>query len=387
MQKLLPQSHIFSIQNKLIGFSVLIGVGIIAFLIFFYQSFSGSLEEEKKIQTKNLSASAMGVIQYFHHLTLSGDLKSSDAQRYAMDALGSAIYGNKGYFWINSGEGILLMQPHIPGRVGINQNEWTDTNGQFIFREFVRKAKEGGGWVTYHWPKPESQKEYPKISYVAYFAPWDWVLGTGVYLDDMQDHIFWVITKASGILFASFLVFVVAAFLIVNHFIRQLGDLAVRDALTDLYTKRFLNEIMPSILNKHQRLDDHVLAAIFMDIDHFKNVNDKYGHNWGDKVLKQIATVLMRNTRPDDYCIRYGGEEFVLVGFYGDEFSAVSTAERIRNEASKLLFSDNYVEFRITLSAGIAFHDSTNETFEETLKRADKKLYQSKEAGRNRVSI
>ncbi len=389
MQPLLPTSHRLSIQNKFIGLSVLICVGIVAFLIFFYQSFSLSLEDEKKVQTKNMSASAIGIIQYFHTLSLSGELSPADAQHYAMNAVRSAIYGDNGYFWINSCDGELLMQPHTPERVGINQIDWTDVNGQFIFREFVSKAKEGGGWVSYHWPKPESDKEFPKISYVAYFAPWDWVLGTGVYLDDMQENIFWVIAKASGILFAGFLVFVVAAFFSINYFVRQLSELAVRDGLTDLYTKRFLNEVTPSILNKHLRLTDHRLAAIFIDIDHFKKVNDTYGHKRGDIVLKKLATVMEKNTRPDDYCIRYGGEEFLLIGFFNDELSAVSTVERIRTETSKLVFNTNTNTdtFHITLSAGIAIHDSTTESFEETLERADKKLYESKAKGRNCVSV
>lgn len=387
MKKTTPKPQRSRIRRRLIGFSVLIGMGMIAFMIFIHQSFSNSLREERKAKTLHLSAAAIGVIQYFYKLELLGQVTSTQAKGYAIKALESATYGKNGYFWINSDDGELLMQPYTPERVGINQIDWADINGRLIFVEFVKTAKTGGGWVAYHWPKPGGNEEYPKISYVSYFEPWGWVLGTGVYLDDMQAHIFKVVTKASGMLFASFLVFVVIAFVVVNYFFRQLGDLAVRDALTNLHTKRFLDEISSSILKKKQRLSDQVLAIVFIDIDFFKKVNDTFGHEWGDKVLKELAVTLQDSARAEDFCIRYGGEEFVVIGFFENEAAVVAFAERIRERASQLIFSNQKTEFSITLSAGIAIHDNAKESFEDTLKRADQKLYQSKRSGRNCVSI
>lgn len=387
MLKRLPESRRLPIQNKLIGLSMLIGAGIIAFLIFFYYSFSASLQEEKKAQSKHLSESAMGVIEYFHQLAASGQLASSEAQEYAMNALKTATYGDNGYFWINSGDGDLLMQPYTPERVGINWSDLTDGKGNLVFREFVSRAKSGGDWVSYYWTKPNSRVEYPKISYVVYFAPWDWVLGTGLYLDDMQRNVLWAVIKASGILIAGFLVFIATTMFVVNYFVFQLGELAVRDTLTNLYTKRFLKEVLSAILDKNKRLTNSVLAVVFMDIDHFKTVNDSHGHDCGDKVLKQVAAVMMNTTRPDDYCIRFGGDEFVLIGFFDDETAVVNAVERIRNEAAQLNFSEKGRVFQVTLSAGIALHDGSKGSFDDTLKRADMKLYESKEAGRNRVSV
>ncbi len=387
MLKRLPESSRLPIQKKLVGLTVLIGVGIIAFLIFFYYSFSASLQDEKKAQSKHLSESAMGIIGYFHQLEVSGQLRSSEAQEYAMNALKAATYGDNGYFWINNGEGELLMQPYTPERVGINQIDWTDGKGQLVFWDFVNKAKAGGDWVSYSWPKPNSTLEYPKISYVAYFAPWDWVLGTGLYLDDMQSNILWTVLQTSGVLFVGFLLFIATTIFVVNYFVIQLGELAVRDTLTNLYTKRFLKEVQPTILDKHKRLSDSVLAVVFIDIDHFKSVNDNYGHDLGDKVLKRVSSVMMNNTRPDDYCIRFGGDEFVLIGFFDDEDAVVNTVERIRAAAAQLHFCEIGLDFHLSLSAGIALHDSEIGTFDDTLKRADMKLYESKAAGRNRVSV
>ncbi len=387
MLKRLPESRRLPIQKKLVGLTVLIGIGIIAFLIFFYYSFSASLQDEKKAQSKHLSESAMGIIDYFYQLEESGKLTSSEAQEYAKDALKTATYGDNGYFWINAVAGEVLMQPYTPERVGINQIDWTDGKGKLVFREFVSRAKAGGGWVSYFWPKPNSTQEYPKISYVVYFAPWDWVLGTGLYLDDMQSNILWTVIKASGLLLVGFLLFIATTIFVVNYFVVQLGELAVRDTLTNLYTKRFLKEVQPTIQDKHKRLSDSVLAVVFIDIDHFKSVNDTYGHDLGDKVLKRVSAVMMNNTRPDDYCIRFGGDEIVLIGFFDDETAVVNTVERIRTAAAQLHFCEIGLDFHLSLSAGIALHDSGLGTFDDTLKRADMKLYESKKTGRNRVSV
>jgi len=362
-------------------------IGIVAFVLFFYHSFSTSLEEEKKAQSKNFIESALGIVQHFHQLELSEKLSRADAQQMAMQTLDSATYGDDGYFWINDSEGKILVQPYMPNLVGLNMTNWADSTGKYIFQEFDREARKGGGWVSYTWPKLNTSKEYPKISYVAHYAPWDWLIGTGLYLDDMKSNIFWAVLRTSGVLLFGFLIFIFTTVVIINYFVHQLSELSVRDALTSLYTKRFLKEIIPTLLN-HDKVTGHHLAAIFIDLDHFKSVNDIHGHDNGDNVLQHIANVMNENAKQSDYCMRYGGEEFVLIGFFDTEMSAVNMAEMIRHQVSELRFMSDESEFGVTLSAGIALHNShSNDSFEHTLKRADMKLYEAKTAGRNRVVI
>jgi len=376
-----------SIYKRLIGVFILIIVGSFASLIFFYNSYSNSLENEKKAQSKYLSEVGIGIIEHFYQLSSSGSLTLFDAKNLAMSVLQSATYEDNGYFWINSGEGTLLMQPFTPDRVGINQTDWTDINGQHIFQEYIKKAKAGGGWVSYYWPKPHSNEEHPKISYVSYFEPWNWVLGTGVYLDDMRKNIRRTIINTSGSFLAVFIVFFTLAFLLVNVLVRQLEKLSVRDHLTNLYTKRFLDELLPTILSKHQREKNLLLAVIFIDIDHFKNINDQYGHKYGDEVLTDVAQMLVSKTRPSDFCIRFGGEEFLIVGQFANKKSIVDCAERIRGAVSLIPFKNKNIQFQLTVSAGIAIYNDSEESFDDTMKRADKMLYRSKDTGRNRVSI
>ncbi len=389
MKKLIKQTHHPRIQNKLILFLFVVGVVTIVFLIVFYQSFYTSLENERKEQMKQLSTVSMGIIHYFHDLTVAGELESSDAQKYAMNAVASATYGKGGYFWINNTKGELLMNPYTPELVGMSLLEWTDVDGNYIFKnkKFIKKAKESGDWISYYWPKPESEEKTVKISYITYFEPWDWVLGTGVYIDDMQNNIYQLIDKTVGIVFLGSLFFLAFSIFVVHYFTSKLAEVTVRDGLTEAYTKAFLNELLPTILAKKKRFNTHILAAIFFDIDFFKSVNDEHGHDCGDRVLREVVSVILNNTRPDDSCFRYGGEEFLVIGIYEDKASVIGVTERIRKEIEKLVFNEHGVEFKITISAGIAIHADETQPFDETIKHADQKMYQSKEAGRNCVSI
>lgn len=318
---------------------------------------------------------------------MSGELSKKDAQRLSMNAIKTATFGENEYFWINDGDGTLLMHPYSSEMVGTNLAKLTDGKGRYFFRQFSNTAKNGGGWVSYYWQKPNSTKKYPKISFVAYFEPWKWVLGTGIYLDDLRRNVFWTVFQASGLLIVTFFAFAVVTIFIANYFFNQLGELAIKDNLTNLYTKRFLMEVLPTITRQNERNKDRQLAVLFLDIDFFKSINDTYGHDYGDHVLIEVTKCMQNNIRPEDYCIRYGGEEFLVVGSYKDRQSVVDVAERIRKMASEIVFHHAGTDFHITLSAGIAIYKQGEETFTETLKRADDKLYQSKNAGRNCISI
>ncbi|CAG35594.1 cache domain-containing protein [Desulfotalea psychrophila] len=375
------------IQKKLLAFIILIGLGLTAFLLFFHYSLSTNLEKEKKDQSKHITEVGLGVVQHFYQLSADGNLTSSQAKARALNTLNGATYGANGYLWVNSGEGVLLMQPYTPNRVGLNLINWTDFKGKYFFKEFISTAKNGGGWVSYYWPKPNIPEESPKISYVTYFTPWDWVLGTGLYLDDMQENIFWIVFKTSVIFSACFIVFVVIAIFVINYFLRQIGELAIKDTLTNLYTKRFLKEILPTILTKLHQDNEKLLAVIDLDIDHFKKINANYGRSCGDRVLKRLANIIIENTRPNDFSIRFGGEEFLLIGFFNNEKEIIQITEIIRTETDCLVFDERNEKFHITISAGIAIYRAEEELFETTLKRAGKKLQEAKESGRNRICL
>lgn len=384
MAHITAQPYRLPLQNKLITLSAVILAGLIAFLLFFYMSFSSSLEKEKKAQSKHLTESASGMVSYFHQLSLTGELSDEIAQKYAMEALKQSTYSNNGYFWIGTLDGDILLQPYKPELVGLSLLDWQYSDGTYPFRDIDRADRKNGGWVNYLWSKNDSLEQFPKIGYVLYFESWDWLIGTGIYIDDMEKNIFWTVAKASGILLFGFVLFISSAIITINYFVNQLSEQSVRDSLTKLYTKRFLEEVIPGMLENEKR-NNRVLAVIFLDIDHFKKVNDTYGHNCGDMVLQKVANVMMECTRTGDYCIRYGGEEFVIIGPCDNNKNVIAVAERIRKSVANLSFTHDDIEFSVTLSAGIALHEHGQASFDDTLIEADTKLYDAKESGRNRV--
>jgi two-component system cell cycle response regulator len=123
------------------------------------------------------------------------------------------------------------------------------------------------------------------------------------------------------------------------------------------------------------------------DIDHFKTVNDTYGHGVGDEVLREVANRTNRNLRNFDLVARYGGEEFIVVMPDTDRDAAYQVAERLRRRVGEETFSvsDQVGEITVTISIGVAVVDGMGDTAEAILKRADDALYMAKRSGRNRT--
>ncbi len=188
--------------------------------------------------------------------------------------------------------------------------------------------------------------------------------------------------SALGVLFFFTIVLVLLSISLTKKIMYQLESMAIHDPLTSLHTRRYLNEHMDNLILKHQRNKNLYLSVIFFDIDFFKKINDTYGHSCGDKVLTKIGEVMRKTSRPDDLCVRYGGEEFIIILFSENYDTAIQLAERVRLKSHELFFSHNNVKFSITLSAGIATYEN-NEALDATIQRADKKLYMAKSKGRN----
>ena len=369
--------------NRKLGILLFVSVaGMVGIMLVFYQAFSLSLNKDKRAETRRLVEVGLGVIQYFYGLEQSGAMPSGEAKRLSMSALKAATFKDHGYFWINDGSGVLVMQPYTPEMVGTNMLDVQGGEGLFLFREFVRVSKEGGGWVNYTWLKTVKGGLHRKVSFVAYFEPWDWVLGTGLYLHDMEAEIKRNSLGVAAVLLVALVSLMGIFMTLIRRFLRELQGLAIHDELTGLYTRRYLTETLGNLLLLHDRHLDKNLSVIFLDIDHFKQVNDSYGHGKGDEVLREVGWVIREMTRPDDLCIRYGGEEFVVVILTGETQTARHLAERIRKAVHGKVFQGNGHSFSITLSVGIAMRQG-RESFDVVLARADEKLYEAKANGRD----
>ncbi|MBS7326922.1 MAG: methyl-accepting chemotaxis protein [Thiopseudomonas sp.] len=175
--------------------SVFVGFGV----MIAKQTYSG-LVEAKEIKTQHLVESTHGLLQHFHQLEQSGQLSREQAQAQALTAISTIRYGRNDYFWVNDLQPVMLMHPMNPALDGQNLSGFKDPDGNPIFNEFVRIAKnEGAGFYNYRWPMPGAKDPVQKISYVQLFQPWGWVLGTGVYVDDIQAEFRSVTLKSTAV--------------------------------------------------------------------------------------------------------------------------------------------------------------------------------------------
>ena len=549
--------------------------------------------EGKKAGTRNVVEVAFGLLAQYHEMARSGAITDEEAKRAAVESIRKLRYRDKEYFWINNLEPRMIMHPTLPALDGHNLTDYKDQNGVPLFRNFVEVAKKrGGGFVEYMWPKPGEKAQVSKISYVKLFEPWGWIIGSGIYLDDVSSDVMTlrIISTAGAILFAiltlsmayvigrgitqrlakvigglkeiasgkgdvdltkriaitsideigilsnefnglmesissltnfkkvieeddtiedvysriwdifnrefgfdSCIIYEVDMYhnsmkpvypLLVSdenipcnpdilatselckarktghlvnsmtypHICKQfltedgkehyclpmsigggtvgvvqfvvdrpverarreeierrgfkaeqyikealpvietkrlmntLRDSALTDSLTGLRNRRFLQECAESMCASAQRRGK-IIGLLMCDLDFFKQINDSYGHQAGDEILRLTAKTLRESVRTADLVIRFGGEEFLIALIDIQNGEGLDVAEKIRMNLAKQ-------EFRLpdgrsihkTISIGVSEYPNDAESFWQAIKFADVALYRSKEGGRNRVS-
>lgn len=165
----------------------------------------------------------------------------------------------------------------------------------------------------------------------------------------------------------------------------RLQEQAIRDALTGLFNRRYLDETLPRELSRAKR-DGYWLSLIMVDIDHFKQVNDTYGHSAGDEVIRSLGAILRQGTREGDIACRYGGEEFIVALPRMGIEDALVRAEKWRTEVEAILVRHGDFNIRFTISAGVSGYPDQASDHEQLIECADVALYLSKKNGRNRVN-
>ncbi len=604
-----------SIRFKIIGAYivsiVLIGiVGYSYYIVGNIRSLNIEAEEykEKLIDShKNTVRSTVNIaisgIEKYYEAFKNGEYSEDTAKKKAIKFVNSIRY-NIGknisiydYVWINTIDGIMILDPPKPSLNGKNVWDLKDKNGVYPFREMTRVIEaQGGGFVSYCWPKlgEDSNICYPKVSYVGYFYPWRWVVGSGFYLDDINKTIeafkkrrereILLTTLHSILIGVSITILATIAFMLIitdvvghlkkmgelskklveeeispelklpykgsdelgmliknlNRFVdenyklflfkktieddidvnavykrifdlikdefgikqfnvfeinnsknamkqvsvygnekmmckqdilidctlcratrtakevnsflekevclsflygkeknhiciplmvggsvggvvqlvfdekqktrdihskvkrlkiflkeaapvveakRLLGQLkesTMRDPLTGLYNRRFLDEFAQTFAAGIKRRNTS--AGILMcDIDFFKQVNDVYGHNVGDEVLKSVVGAIKKSIRESDLAIRYGGEEFLILLNDVDDDLALDIAERIRSEVEQTEITVQGNILKKTLSIGVSIFPKDSKNLWQCIKFSDVAMYKAKESGRNRV--
>lgn len=167
--------------------------------------------------------------------------------------------------------------------------------------------------------------------------------------------------------------------------IKKLEKLSLIDDLTKIYNRRYLEMYMEKAIPFAER-NGHPLTMVMFDIDHFKNINDSYGHNAGDMILQKLGKVIKETLRKPDVIIRTGGEEFLIILPDCSLNRGIKLAERIRTKVQSTKFVYNGNQIIVTISLGVTEYIS-GQDLNQLMECADMALYKAKESGRNKVMI
>ncbi|RBB99619.1 methyl-accepting chemotaxis protein [Pseudomonas sp. MWU12-2115] len=183
------------------------------------------LYHAKAQKTQHVVQTASGLLTYYHDLETSGTLTRDAAQKQALTAIRGLRYDQSDYFWINDLTPVMVMHPTNPKLEGQNLSAIRDPDGFAVFNEMVAIAKsKGAGMVDYRWPKPGASEPVAKTSYVKLFEPWGWVLGSGVYIDDVQSEFQGQVIKASVIGLVIAVIMALLVILIARSIVRPLQE-------------------------------------------------------------------------------------------------------------------------------------------------------------------
>ena len=216
----------FKMRSKLL---MIVGValaGMLALMSTSALSLRNSIMNEKEIKTKHLIETAYGILMYYHQLEVTGKISSDGARESAMNVIKNMRFGNNDYFWINDMQPRMIMHPIKPELDGKDLSDFKDPDGKKLFMAFVETVKrDKEGLVYYLWPKPGFNNPVPKVSYVKGFEPWGWIIGTGIYLDDVK-ALFWKEVAHSSIILALIMLLIIAlSGFIAANITRPLADI------------------------------------------------------------------------------------------------------------------------------------------------------------------
>ena len=206
-----------------------------------------------------------------------------------------------------------------------------------------------------------------------------------VHIDSLDLYSY--MNKLHIVLLGIYIVILGLSWLSLSKYSRSILDPMLKDKLTGAYSKRYFEKML------HEEISRAVkyrmgLALMMLDLDHFKNVNDTYGHVFGDKVLSSISEIVRKTIRPSDYFIRYGGEEFAVLMTDSNDKPVLEVAERIRRaiEDSPIFNEEKNIPVKMTISIGVACFDRVSLNAKELIENADRALYVAK-VKRNMVAL
>ncbi len=233
----------FSISVRLyLLVALALGVLIATLTFSLFRSYE-TLAAERRAGLASIDQTALAVFSRYYKMEQAGTLSRKDAQAKAKEVIGAMRYGKDGYLWINDTNARMVLHPIKPELDGKDLSSLQDPNGKHIFLEFARIVKEKGeGYVDYYWPKPGAEAPVEKFSHVVGFAPWGWIVGTGVYADDLAAMFYSNALWFGGIILASVVMVVACAYAVVRSVVKPVNRL--KAAMADIAEERVNTEIV-----------------------------------------------------------------------------------------------------------------------------------------------
>ncbi|KAE9639150.1 methyl-accepting chemotaxis protein [Pseudomonas sp. PB103] len=214
-----------SISRRLWLILVVAVVMLLTLGVLMLKQIHDDLYHAKAQKTQHVVQTASGLLTYYHDLETAGTLSKEVAQKQALTAIRGLRYDQSDYFWINDLTPVMVMHPTNPKLEGQNLSAIRDPDGFAVFNEMVAIARaKGAGMVDYRWPKPGASEPVAKTSYVKLFEPWGWVIGSGVYVDDVQAEFKGQVIKATVIGLAIALIMALLVILIARSIVRPLQE-------------------------------------------------------------------------------------------------------------------------------------------------------------------
>lgn len=206
----------FKLSTRIMALGIINIACFAAILAWMTPRIKAEIYQERHLKTRHVVESAWGIIEYFAKQAKSGAITADEAKQRSISVLKNLRYNNDSYFWVNDMQPRMIMHATNPELDGKELSDFKDTKGKNIFQEFAEVCrKDGSGFVDYYWNKPGSSEPAHKVSYVKAFPEWGWVLGSGIYMDDIEAELgrfFQVIygTGAVGILASLMLSYFIA---------------------------------------------------------------------------------------------------------------------------------------------------------------------------------
>lgn len=214
------------VKYKLWAIGLVSFIGCFLVLTLALQALKDNLLEDRKQKTQQLVEVAFTQLEHFQQAVLNGKMTLEQAQTSAKESIAAMRFEGTSYFWINDTQPRMIMHPIKPELNGQDLSNTRDTNGVFLFNEMVKQAKENGqGFANYSWAKPGHDQPVEKLSFVQAFKPWGWIIGTGIYINDVDEIFLTEATELGGIALLFMFIASLIAFSIIRQLSRQIADL------------------------------------------------------------------------------------------------------------------------------------------------------------------